>query len=97
MLRDVEVQDAPTVVTDDEEAVEHTEGSRWNREEIHRSDSFPMISKEGEPTFGWLGIPWHSFHPAGDRSLRDIKAKHEEFAMDARGTPRCVFGDHPEN
>ena len=45
------------------------------------------------PTFGWLGIPRRSFHPAGDRSLRDIKAKHEDFAMDARGTPRCVFGE----
>ena len=97
MLRDIEVQDAPTVVTDDEEAVEHTEGGRWDREEIHCSDNFPMISKEGEPTFGWLGIPRRSFHPAGDRSLRDIKAKHKEFAMDARGTPRSVLGDHPED
>jgi hypothetical protein len=29
MLRDVNVQDAPTIMTDDEEAVEHAERNRW--------------------------------------------------------------------
>ena len=35
MLRDVDVQDASTIVADDEEAVEHAERDRWHREEIH--------------------------------------------------------------
>src|ERR1700686_3356148 len=52
MLCDVEVQDAPTIVADDEEAVEHTERNRWHGEEVHRRNRFPMVSKEGEPTFG---------------------------------------------
>jgi len=29
MLRDVDVQDASTIVADDEEAVEHAERDRW--------------------------------------------------------------------
>ncbi len=37
VLCDVDMQDPSTVVTDDEEAVEHTERDRWNREEVHRS------------------------------------------------------------
>jgi hypothetical protein len=94
---DVDVQDPSTVVTDDEEAVENTEGDRWNREEVHRSDGFPMISKEGEPTFGWLGIPRSSFHPAGDRSLGEIKTEHEKLAMDARRAPGWILNNHPED
>jgi hypothetical protein len=46
------MQDAPTIVADDEEAVEHTERNRWHGEEVHRRNRFPMVSKEGEPTFG---------------------------------------------
>src|SRR6202008_4445589 len=36
MLCDIEVQYAPTIVTDDEEAIEHAEGDRRNSEEVHR-------------------------------------------------------------
>jgi hypothetical protein len=36
MLCDIEVQDAPTIVTDDEEAIEHAEGDRRNSGEVHR-------------------------------------------------------------
>ncbi len=47
MLRDVDVQDAPPIMTDDKEAVERAERNRWHSEEIHRRNRFPMISKEG--------------------------------------------------
>jgi hypothetical protein len=57
MVCDIEMQDAPTIVADDEEAVEHTERNRWHREEVHRRNRFPMVSKEGEPTFGRVSLP----------------------------------------
>ncbi len=47
MLRDINVQDAPTIVTDDEEAVENAERHRWHREEVHGGNRFPMVAKEG--------------------------------------------------
>ena len=97
MLRDVEVQDAPAIMTDDEKAVEHAERDRWDREEIHCGDSFPMVVQKGKPTLSWLGISWRSFHPTGDRSLGEIKTEHEEFTMDARRTPRRIFGNHSED
>jgi hypothetical protein len=31
---------------------QHTERNRWHGEEFHRRNRFPMISEEGEPTFG---------------------------------------------
>src|SRR3990172_2951243 len=44
--RDIEMQDVPPVVADDEEAVQHTKRGRGNREEVHRGDGSPMISQE---------------------------------------------------
>jgi hypothetical protein len=70
---DIEMQDAPTIVADDEEAVEHTERNRWHGEEVHRRNRFPMVSKEGEPTFGRVKISRRSFQPTGDRSLGELK------------------------
>jgi hypothetical protein len=97
MLCDVEVQDAPTIVTDDEKTVEDAERDRWSREEVHRRNRSPMVSKEGEPAFGWLGIPRSSFHPTGDGSLGEIKTEHEEFSVYPRRSPGWILGNHPED
>lgn len=96
VLRDVDVQDAAMIMTDDEEAVEHAERDRRDREEIHCSDDFPVVAQKGKPAPGRLGISRRSAHPARDYSLRDIKTEHEEFAMDPRGVPRWILGNHLE-
>jgi hypothetical protein len=49
MLCDIEVQDTPTVVTDDEKAIERAEGGRRNSEEVHRGNRFPVITEKGKP------------------------------------------------
>src|ERR1035437_9948011 len=41
---EVEVQNAPAIMTDDEEAVQNPKGESGDGEEIHGSDSFPMIA-----------------------------------------------------
>jgi hypothetical protein len=97
MLCDIEVQDAPTIVTDDEKAIEHAEGDRRNSEEVHRGNRFPVIAQKGKPALGWLRLSRCPFHPTGDRSLRDIKTGHEKLAMDAWRSPRWVLNDHLEN
>ena len=97
MLRDVNVQDAPPIMTNDEEAVEHTERDRWHREEVHRRNRFPMISKEGQPALGPVRISRDSFHPTGDGSLGKFKTEHAEFPMDPRRSPGGVLNDHTED
>jgi len=62
MLCDIEVQDAPTIVTDDEKAIEHAEGDRRNSEEVHRGNRFPVITKKGKPARGRLRISRCPFH-----------------------------------
>src|SRR5882724_5971476 len=94
MLCDIEVQDTPTVVTDDEKAIERAEGDRRNREQVHRGNRFPVIAEKGKPAPGWLRISRRPFHPTRDRSLRDIKTEHAKLAMDAWRSPRWVLNDH---
>ncbi len=47
MLCDIEVQDTPTVVTDDEKTIERAEGDRRNSEEVHRGNHFTVITEKG--------------------------------------------------
>jgi hypothetical protein len=97
MLCDIEVQDAPAIVTDDEKAIERAEGNRRNREEVHRGNRFAVITEKGKPAPRRLRITRCAFHPTRDRSLRDIKTEHEKLAMDAWRSPRWVLNDHPED
>ena len=97
MARDIEVQDAPTIVADDEKAIENAERDRWDGEEIHRSNGFPMVVQKRKPALCWFGIPGCPAHPSGDRSLRDIKAEHEEFTMYSWRSPGWILANHPED
>ena len=82
---------------DDEEAVQHVEGKRRHGEEIHRGDCLAMVAEKGCPPPCRLRISWRSSHPAQHRTLRDIKTKHLELAMNPRRSPSPVFGHHPKN
>jgi hypothetical protein len=97
MFGDIEVQNASAMVANDEETVEYAEGDGRNGEEIHRRDGFPMVAKKGKPALGRIRVPLGPFHPARDRSLGNIKAEHEEFAVDARSSPGRVLGHHLED
>ena len=56
LLGDVEMENVPTVVADDEQAVDPTERDRGNCEEVHRRNRFAMIAKESQPSLGRFGI-----------------------------------------
>src|SRR5258708_23068426 len=85
--RDIEMQDAPTIVTDDEKAIEHAEGDRRNSEEVHRANRSPVIAEKGKPALGQLRISRCPFPPTRDRSLRNIQTKHKKHPMHARPSP----------
>jgi hypothetical protein len=48
----IEVQDLSPVVADDEKAVQNTKRERWDGEEVHGGNRFPMVSKKGQPSLG---------------------------------------------
>ena len=86
MTRNVEVKNAPAVMANDEEAVQKAERDGGYGKEVHGGDGFAMVAKKGQPTLRWFWVSGRAFHPAGDSSLRNIEAKHEELAMNARST-----------
>jgi hypothetical protein len=46
MAGDVQVQNLPSIVANNNEAVENLEGDRRNGEEVHGRNGFPVIAKE---------------------------------------------------
>lgn len=64
MGSNLEMQDPPTIILDDDEAVEDAERKRRNGEEIHRRDCPAMVSEKSKPSLGPIRGPWNSFHPA---------------------------------
>jgi hypothetical protein len=50
------VQNLPTVVPNDEVAVQNSEGQSRHCEEIHGSDCFTVIAKKRKPALGWIRI-----------------------------------------
>jgi hypothetical protein len=73
MACDVEVEDAPAVMTDDEEAVQEAEGDAGHGEEVHSRDGFAMIAQKNAPPASGFAVSGCSLHPAGDRPLRHIE------------------------
>ena len=97
MTRDIAVQDAATIVADDEEAVQHAESKRWHRKEVHRGYGFAVVAQKSKPTFSRLWASGRSPHPAGDAGFRYLEAKHEKFAVDPGRTPSRILRDHLED
>ena len=97
MASDVEVEDAPPVMADDEKAVENAKSDRWHREKVHRYDGLAVIPQEGQPALGRFGVSGCTLHPAGDGSLRYFEAQHQKFAMNPRCAPGRVLRHHLEN
>jgi hypothetical protein len=91
------VQGAPAVVTDDEETIERAEGDRWNRKETHRPNGFSVVARNASQRLAGVRIPRRSFHVAEDRSLRDIKTKHEELVMCPGRAPGWILNNHQED
>lgn len=87
MPGDVEVQDAPPVMTDYEKAIEQVEGDSGDGKEVHGGQGFAVIVKKRKPMLSRYRISGCTAHPAGDRALRHVEAEQEEFAVDARRNP----------
>jgi hypothetical protein len=81
-------------MANDEKAVEQVEGNSGDGKEVHGGNGFAVIVKKRKPTLCRFRFSGCTAHPAGDRTLRYIEAKHEEFAVDARRTPEGIFSDH---
>lgn len=97
MPSNVEVNDLPPVVPNNKEAVQQLERDHGDGEEIHGSNRFAMIAKEGLPAPGKFWLSGRPLHPTRDASFRYIEAKHEQFTVDPGSAPGWVFCHHAED
>ena len=94
MTRNIEMQNAATVVPNNEEAVKHSKRQRRYREEIHRGDYFAMIVEKSFPALCRCGISRCSPHPSQNSPLGNNEAQLEEFTMNPRSAPGGVLLSH---
>lgn len=94
MTCNVQVENAPAVMADDEETVQKAESDGGYGKEVHSGDGFAMVAKKWQPASRRLWISGRAFHPTGDGSLGNIEAEHKEFAVNARSAPSRILRHH---
>jgi len=92
MRRDVEVNHAATIMRENEEDVENTEGDCRDGEEIDRGKLLGVVFQKCSPSLrGRFGM---SDHVLSDGCLGDIDTKFEQFAVDSRCSPEGISFAH---
>jgi len=97
MFGHIVVENAPPVMRDDKEAVEHSEDQGGHGEEVYDSDGLTIVAQKCRPLLCRLRAPWCFSHPPQCSSFRNIEAKHFQFTMDAWRTPGWVPSDHSKD
>jgi hypothetical protein len=92
----MEMQDLTPVVADEEKAVQHTKRERWDGEKVHRGNGLAMVSEERQPWLDGIGISWGSL-PSRDTPFREIETQLAQFAVNARGSPGRILGNHSKD
>ena len=92
MRRNIEVNDAATLMRENEEDVENAEGDCRDGEEIDRGKLFRVVFQKCVP--GLRGRFGMSDHVLGDGCLGDIDSEFEQFAMDSRSSPEGISFAH---
>src|SRR6266850_3920016 len=82
MLGDIEVEEAPAVMGEDDQNEEDAPASGRNGEEVDRDEVADMVGEEGSPGLrrGRAALR----EQAGDGALGDVDAELQEFAVNSR-------------
>ena len=92
MVSEVEVQHLAPAMFQHDEHEQHFHGDRRHGEKVHRHRLPEVIVKKGLPRLsGWTAErPDDPRH----RALRNRNSEHLEFAVNSRGTPQRIGGQH---
>src|SRR5216684_3959264 len=90
---DAEPDEVSAVEPDDDEGIEQVETESWNNEQVHGGDVRRVVPQEGSPSLAGRPAPFD--HVLGDARLRDLKPELEQFAVNARRTPKRILHAHP--
>src|SRR5215470_7891922 len=91
VLRDVEMQNLPASVLDDEEAIQSLEGHGRHGEEVEGHNPFAVILEKAQPAFAGVATPLKTCQVPGDGPLRDGKTEFQKFSVDPGRSPTCIL------
>src|SRR5207253_9147279 len=86
----VHVQNLPSLVANNKEAVQQLERDCRDSEEIHGGNRVAMIANKGLPAPGKFWISGRSLHPTGNASLGYVEAQYSSSPW-MRGAPQVGF------
>jgi hypothetical protein len=92
VLGQVEVDDAPAVVGEDDEDEEDAEASGGHGEEVDGDQVAEVVGEERPPGLRGLGAPLRQ--EPGDGALGDVDAELQELPVDAGSTPQGIRRGH---
>jgi hypothetical protein len=87
----VEVQDLPTCVLDNEEAVEQLEGHGRHGEEVESDDHLAVVLEEGKPLLTWVPAALDAPEIPSNGPSGDDEAEFLKFAVDFGGSPTRIL------
>src|SRR5450759_2273259 len=86
---DVDPDQVSAAQTDDDEGIEQAEANSWNNEQIHGGNIRCVVLQKGAPSLTWRSTLFD--HIFGDARLCDLEPELEQFAVDARRSPKRVL------
>jgi len=92
---DVEMDDPPSVVSQNQEHIQDLKPDRRHGEEVHRDHGFDVILKERPPVLRWWVPPVYDV--LAHACLADIDAEFQQLAVDTWGTPKWILAAHLPN
>jgi hypothetical protein len=87
----VEVQNLPSIVLDNEEAIEELESRRRHGEEVERSDYLAVIRQECQPLLARVSTSSNASEIPADACFRDDEAELLEFTVDLGRAPSRIL------
>ena len=92
MRRNIEMDNAASLMREDDKDVENAERDCRDGEEINRGKLLSMVFQKGAPTLRrWFRMSEHVF---GDRCLENVDSKLAQFAMNSRGSQEGIIFTH---
>ena len=85
------MQNLPTPMLDDEEAVKHLERDCRDREEVECDDCLAMILEKGQPALAGITAVSNSAKVTGHAAFGDGEPELLKFSVDLRRSPIWVL------
>jgi hypothetical protein len=93
MCCDADPGEVSAIQPDEDEGIEQIETDGWNNEQVHGGNVRRVVTQEGPASLaGWRPS---LDHVLGDAGLSDLKSELEQFAVNARRTPKRILHAHP--